>query len=210
MGFERGHDGHHRLHNAGTLWTVGRKAASAPAHAWMHETGNAPIGARVTVSPTPPGEHLLGLCPYLPPDATGATPALDHDCDVAPQIFRPQPPPAEIPDVGTAAIHHPIPPAGLAPEFLCYLGSARPLHDYHGGSSNGPASRAAQLMRTILRHDRPYWWDFGHLMVLGPAKPSPAQARSGPHLRERTRGTHGPRCDATWGIYRHVFLDPTT
>ena len=156
--FERGHEDHHRCHTPGTLQAMGSKTTLVPGRVWAHGRGNIPSGTRGVVPWMPREEHGGGTCPQPLPNAT---PAVDHDYDVASQMRLAELlPPARAPGIITSSeIRHPILPATLAHEFLCYPDSARQPHGNN-------AVRAAHPIQLRPHHDRSYRRDFDQLMAL--------------------------------------------
>lgn len=156
--FERGHEDHHSCHTSGTLQAMGSKTTLVPGRVWAHGRGNIPSGTRHVVPWIPREEHGGGACPQPLPHAT---PAVDHDYDVASQMRLAElPPPARAPGIITSSeTRHPILPATLAHEFLCYPDSARQPHGNN-------AVRAAHPMQLRSHHDRSYRRDFEQLMAL--------------------------------------------
>jgi hypothetical protein len=156
--FERGHEDHHRCHTSGTLQAMRSKTTMVPGRVWVHGRGNISSGTRDVVPWMPREEHRGGACPR---PLSNATPVVDHDCDVASQMRLAELlPPARAPGIITSSeICHPILPATLAHEFLCYPDSARQPHGNN-------AVRAAHPMQLRPHHDRSYRRDFDQLMAL--------------------------------------------
>jgi hypothetical protein len=84
MGFERGHDGHHRFRNQGTLWTTDPKTPFATAHKWTVRASRACMGARVVASSAPLVERHVSL--RSPPNLAETVPTPDPDRDGRPQM----------------------------------------------------------------------------------------------------------------------------
>jgi len=156
--FERGDEDHHRCYTPGTLQGMGSKTTLVPGRVWAHGRGNIPSGTRGVVPPMPREEHGGGACSQPLPNAT---PAVDHDDDVASQMCLAELlPPARAPGrITSSEIRHPIHPATLAHEFLCDHDSARQAHGKN-------AVRAAHPRQLRPYHDRSYRQDFEQLMAL--------------------------------------------
>jgi hypothetical protein len=156
--FERGHEDHHRYHTPGTLQAMGSKTTLVHVRVWAHGRGNIPSGTRKFVPPMAREAEGGGACPQPLPKAT---PAVDHDYDVASQMrLAGLLPPARAPGIITSSkIRHPILPATLAHEFLCYPDSARQPHGNN-------AVLAAHPMQLRPYHDRSYRRDFVQLMAI--------------------------------------------
>ena len=156
--FERGHEGHHRCHTPRTLQAMGSKTTLVPERVGARRRGNIPSGTRGFVPPIPREEYGGDSCLQPLPQAT---PAVDHDDDVASQMRLAELlPPARAPDrITSSEIRHPIHPATLAQEFLCYPDSAQQPHGKN-------AVQAAHPMQLRSHHDRSYGRDFEQLMAL--------------------------------------------
>jgi hypothetical protein len=156
--FERGHEDHHRCHTPGTLQAMGSKPTLVPGRVWAHRRGNIPRGTRGFVPPIPREEHGGDACPQPLPKAT---PAVDHDDDIASQMRLAELlPPVRAPGrITSSEIRHPIHPATLAHEFLGYPDSARQPHGKN-------TVRAVHPMPLGPHYDRSYRQDFEQLMAL--------------------------------------------
>jgi hypothetical protein len=156
--FERGDEDHHRCHTPGTLQGMGSKTTLVPGRVWAHGRGNVPSGTHGVVPPMPREEYGGGACSQLLPNATLA---VDHDYDVASHMCLAELlPPARAPGrITSSEIRHPILPATLAHEFLCYPDSIRQPHGNN-------AVRAAHPMQLRSHNNRSYRWDFDQLIAL--------------------------------------------
>jgi hypothetical protein len=169
--FERGHEDHHRCHKPGAPQAMGSKTPLVPGRVWAHGRGNIPSGTRGVVSPMPREDHGGGPCPQPLPNTT---PAVDHAYDVASHMRLTELlPPARAPGIITSSeIRHPILPAMLAHEFLCYPDSARQPHGNN-------AVREAHPMQLKPYHDRSYRRDFDQLTTLGRFRVDPPTLTEG-------------------------------